>query len=107
MHPQPSAIRFCRSPNGLPYLALWNDVKVYKTATAGEPRKDLHPDNIAITLTFPRTERFRVYAPNDVSGVNPTTAYTNATTSNSIQVNLLPQVLLPEIQPDLGDSNAE
>ncbi len=105
----PATMRYTvlQKSNGVYYLALWNDVKVYKIATAGEPGKDLHPDNIAITMTFPRTERFAVYAPNDVSGVNPTTAYTNATTSNSIQVNLPPQVLLLEIQPGLGDPNAE
>jgi hypothetical protein len=105
----PATMRYTllQKSNGVYYLVLWNDVKVYKIATAGEPGRDLHPDNIPITLRFPRAERFTVYAPNDASGVNPTTAYTNAMTSNSIQLNLPAQVLLLEIQPDLADSNAE
>jgi hypothetical protein len=93
--------------NGDYYLALWNNVSVYKIAacTAGQPQtctnilpgKDLYPRNEAVTVTFSTPQTFTVYAPNDPSGVNPTGAYTVSTTSDSIQLELPPEVLLIKI----------
>jgi hypothetical protein len=84
--------------NGAYYLAIWNDVSVYRVATQQHPGKDLYPGEIPITLTFRHPENFTVFAPNDPTGVNPTSAYTFAITSKSIELDLPPEVLLVEIQ---------
>jgi len=85
---------------GVYYLALWNDVSVYTLATSHPPKHgtDVFPSNVPVTLTFSAAHTFTVYAPNDATGVNPTTAYTLSTGSNSIQLNLPPEVLLLKIQ---------
>ena len=80
-------------------LALWNDVRVYQIATDRKPGKDLYPRLIPITIAFPQAQDVIVYAPNDPTGVNPTKAYTIATTSRSITLNLPPKVLLLKIHP--------
>jgi hypothetical protein len=80
------------------YLALWNDIKVYRTATsASDPGKDLYPPSVAVTLRFSAPQTFVVYAPNDPSGVNPTNAYTISVTTHSIQLELPAKVLLIKI----------
>jgi hypothetical protein len=80
------------------YLALWNDIKVYRVATsATEPGKDLYPQNVPVTLRFSAPQSFVVYAPNDASGVNPTNAYTISVTTRSIQIELPAKVLLIKI----------
>ena len=81
------------------YLALWNDVSVYQIATDRKPGKDLYPSLVPVTIAFPQAQDVTVYAPNDPTGVNPTQAYTIATTSRSITLNLPPEVLLLEIHP--------
>jgi hypothetical protein len=90
------------------YLAIWNDIQVFKLATCKklnekkhciEPvaGKDIPTENIPVTITFSVAESFTVYAPNDPSGTNPTGAYTLSTTSNSIEVDLPPEVLIIKI----------
>lgn len=79
------------------YLALWNDVPVYQIATATTPGIDIYPARVLVTLTLTMPEVFTVYAPNDSTGVKPTSAYTASTTARSITLELPPQVLLVKI----------
>lgn len=83
--------------NGDYYLALWNDLEVYQPATSGAAGHDVDRQPVPMTITFANQYEFTVYAPNDPSGVNPTDAYTIATTPNSIQLNLPAKVLLLKI----------
>lgn len=82
---------------GIYCLALWNDVSVYQIATNNVPGNDLYPSNVPVTLTFSTPHAFSVYAPNDSTGVNPTSTYTLSTASNSISLNLPAEVLLLQI----------
>lgn len=86
--------------NGDYYLALWNDVKVYKLATRKAPGKDVYPASVPMAVTFSGSKALTIYAPNDASGVNPTGAYTLAQTSRSITFELPAQVLLIKIADD-------
>jgi len=98
---EPSTMRYTllQKSTGTYYLALWNDISVYEIATQKTACKDLYPSNSPITLTFLTENTFTVYAPNDSTGVNPTTKYTISASPNSIMLNLPPHVLLLEIQP--------
>lgn len=82
---------------GIYYLVLWNDVSVYQIATSSVAGQDLYPSNVPVTLTFSTRHAFTVYAPNDSTGVNPTSTYTLSTASNSIILNLPAEVLLLQI----------
>lgn len=102
----PSTMRYTllQKSTGVFYLALWNDISVYQVATLEPdgkvaPGKNLHPSNALVTLTFSTRQAFTVYAPNDSTGVNPTSAYTVSTTPESITLDLPPKVLLLEICP--------
>jgi hypothetical protein len=90
--------------NGDYYLALWNDVRVYKIAyqdgTKTVPGRDVYPPNVPVTLTFSSPYAFRIYAPADSSGINPTDRYTISTTAYSIKLDLPPEVLLVKIAGD-------
>lgn len=79
------------------YLALWNNVSVYQTATAQTAGEDLYPAGVAVTIRFSTPQDFAVYAPNDDSGMNPTETYTLSMTPTSITINLSPEVLLIRI----------
>jgi hypothetical protein len=79
------------------YLAIWNDVLVYRLATSTEPGADVDPPAVPVTLTFSQPYDFTVYAPNDATGAEPTCAYTLSSTANSIELNLPAQVLLIKI----------
>ena len=83
--------------NGDYYLALWNDLQLYELATATSPGYDLDRQPVPVTITFLDPYKLTVYAPNDPSGVNPTSAYTISTTPNSIQLNLPAKALLLKI----------
>jgi len=84
--------------NGMHYLLLWNDVSVYQPSTDSSAGKDLYPSKVPVTLNFANNHTFTVYAPNDSSGVNLTTAYTLSTKSNSIKINLPAQLLILKIR---------
>jgi len=79
------------------YLAIWNNVSVYQTATAQTAGEDLNPPSVPVTLSYFAPGNVTVYAPNDPSGTSPTDAYTISTTSNSLTIELPPQVLLIRI----------
>jgi hypothetical protein len=93
--------------NGDYYLPIWNDVSVFDIATCGEwknnvctapvPGKDIPTENVPVTINFSGPQSFTVYAPNDATGVNPTSAYTVSTTSSSIEISLRPEVLIIKI----------
>ena len=84
--------------SGTYYLALWNDISVYRVATQGAAGRDIYPGTTPVALTFSAQNTFTVYAPNDSTGVKPTTKYTISTTPASIVLNLPPHVLLLEIE---------
>lgn len=98
----PSTMRYTllQKSNGDYYLALWNDIAIYRLATASEPGKDLYPANVPITVQFSEARPVAVYAPNDATRVNPTDRYTISTTSSSITLNLPPKVVLIRIVRD-------
>lgn len=80
------------------YLAIWNDLQIFQLAAAtGSKGYDIYRPNVPVTLIFSEPYKFTVYAPNDASGVNPTSAYTLSTTANSIELNLPAKVLLVKI----------
>lgn len=79
------------------YLAIWNDVSVYQIANANQPGKDVYPQSLPITLMFSSGKPVAVYAPNDESGADQSDAYTISSDSQSITLNLPPQVLLIKI----------
>jgi hypothetical protein len=91
------------------YLAVWNDISVYKIAECTEwnqqtqvcmksqPGQDLYPPDARLTITLTIGKSFTVYAPNDSTGVKPTAAYTVRTDPDSITLKLPPQVLLVKI----------
>ena len=83
--------------NGDYYLALWNDVNVYRLASSGQPGADVYPQNVTMTVTFAGAPPMAVFAPNDATGTLPTSAYTVSTESNSITLDLPPQLLLIRI----------
>jgi hypothetical protein len=93
--------------NGDYYLALWNDVSVYRIAeciasknnvcTEVRSGKDVYPENVPITVTLHDPRSFTVYAPNDNSGVNPTRAYTIESSDRTIKLEVPPEVLLVKI----------
>jgi hypothetical protein len=95
----PSTMRYTllEKSNGDFYLAIWNDVPVYKPATATTAGRDVYPENVPVTLSFAAPYDFTVYAPNEPSGTNPTDAYTLSTTPTSIQINLPADLLLIRI----------
>jgi hypothetical protein len=79
------------------YLAIWNDELVYSTAASGQPGYDIYQKNVPVTIQFCMPRTFTVYAPNDETGTNPTDAYTLATGSDSIQIDLPAKVLLIKV----------
>jgi hypothetical protein len=79
------------------YLAIWNDELVYSTAASGQPGYDIYQKNVPVTIEFCMPRTFTVYAPNDETGTNPTDAYTLATGSDSIQIDLPAKVLLIKV----------
>lgn len=80
------------------YLAIWNDEQIYAPATsATNPGHDIGWKNVPVTIRFCMPRSFTVYAPNDDSGANPTSTYTLATTSDSIQIDLPAKVLVIKI----------
>ncbi|HVI09356.1 MAG TPA: hypothetical protein VND65_13795 [Candidatus Binatia bacterium] len=83
--------------DGAYYLALWNDVPVYRPATTQARGEDLYPPNVPVKITVSETRQFTVYAPNDRSGANPTGQYTIATKFDSIELALPAEVLLVRI----------
>ena len=102
----PTAMHYTllQKSTGAFYLAIWNDVSVYRiayqTAQGRQiPGKDLYPQKVPVTVTFSEPHAFTVYAPNDASGVEPTDAYTTATTPRSLTLNLPAKVLLVKIVP--------
>jgi hypothetical protein len=82
------------------YLALWNDVSVYELASPGQDGEDLYPRPVPITMTFDEPKTITIYAPNDASGIHPTSAYTISESARSIQLELPAQVLLLKIVND-------
>lgn len=98
--------------NGDYYLALWNDVSVYRIAeciasknnacTDVRQGKDVYPENVPITVTLREARSFTVYAPNDDSGVSPTRAYTIESSDRAIKLELAPKVLLVKIANGRG-----
>lgn len=92
--------------NGAYYLALWNNLRVYELAKQTKSGvlsgKDLYPPTVLVTLTFSSQKDLTVYAPNDVSGVNPTDRYTVSKTLSSISLDLPPKVLLIKIVDATG-----
>lgn len=101
----PSTMRYTllQKSSGAYYLALWNDLSVYKLAAKTKsgailPGRDLYPQSVPVTVTFSEPRTLTIYAPNDASGVNPTDAYTIATSPQSIDLRLPPEVLLLEIR---------
>jgi hypothetical protein len=84
--------------NGDYYLAIWNDVSVFQPASApGSVGMDIYPPNVPVTITTSEPYAFTVYAPNDSTGVRCTDRYTISTSSNSIKIDLPPEVLLIKI----------
>jgi hypothetical protein len=90
------------------FLAIWNDISVFDIATCAawnmnnvctDPvsGKDIPTNNVPVTIRFSGPQSFTVYAPNDASATNPTSAYTLSTTSTSIEINLPPEVLIIKI----------
>lgn len=86
------------------YLEIWNDISVFDPATCNSSPctnpvrgKDKATENVPVIISFSGPQSFTVYAPNDASGVKPTGAYTRSTTSNSIEINLPPEVLIIKI----------
>jgi hypothetical protein len=102
----PSTMRYTllQKSTGDFYLAIWNEVSVYRIAyqtASGQkmPGKDLYPQEVPVTVRFFEAHASTVYAPNDATGVEPTDAYTIAITPRSIMVNLPAKVLLVRIAP--------
>jgi hypothetical protein len=96
----PSTMRFTllQKSNSDYYLALWNDVEVYRLATPDEHGFDLYPEGVPISVTFSEPKAVTVYAPNDAeTGPSPTVAYTFVQSSRSITLRLPPHVLLLRI----------
>jgi len=94
--------------NGDYYLAIWNDISVYEIATCKAwnqknlctrpvPGRDIPAEKVEVTISFSLPESFTVYAPNDASGANPTSAYTLSATTDSITIDLPPEVLIIRI----------
>lgn len=96
----PATLRYTllQKSTGTFYLALWNDVSVYQTATSQAAGKDLHPPEVPVRLTFATPRAFTVYAPNDLSGTNPAVGYTVSTTARSIELKVPAEVLLVRIE---------
>jgi hypothetical protein len=86
--------------NGDYYLLLWNDVSVYKSATAAAPGEDVHPSTVPVTLTFARNCRVVTYSPSDPTGASPTTAYSVRTTARSISLQVPAELLVVKISND-------
>jgi len=86
--------------SGTYYLAVWNDISVYRIATQSTSGADLYPQNVPITVTFSEARPLAVYAPNDATGTQPTRTYTISTAEHSITINLPPQVLLIKVRSD-------
>lgn len=84
--------------NGAYYLILWNDVSVFDVATKSSPGEDINPQPVPVTVTFGSRHKFTVYAPNDASGVRPTSAYTLQRTPSAIKLNVPGQMVILEIQ---------
>ncbi len=100
--PQTLRYTLLQKSSGAYYLALWNDVRVYRTARLNNdgtvlPGKDLYPPNVPITVTFSTAKNFTIYSPNDATGSLPTDAYTLSKTPRSIDVALSPHLLLIRI----------
>lgn len=95
----PTTMRYTllEKSNGTYYLAIWNDISVYRIATQSAAGTDLYPQNVPIALTFSEATPLAVYAPNDASGVQPTRAYTISTTEHSLALDLPPWVLIIKI----------
>jgi hypothetical protein len=98
----PATMRYTllQKSTGAYYLAIWNDVKVYKVATKKKPGKDIYPKHVPISVTFSAPKTLTVYAPNDATGIHPTNAYTLSKTPRSIDLDLPPKVLLIKIVDD-------
>jgi hypothetical protein len=96
----PDTMRYTllQKSSGDDYLAVWNDVGVYQTATAGQLGKDVYPEGVPIGVTFSDATPTAVYAPNDESGIGETEAYTISSDSRSVTLKLPPQVLLIKIE---------
>jgi hypothetical protein len=106
--PAPLEMEFTGAPNSMRYallqksnddfyLALWNNVSVYQTATAQSAGEDLYPPDVPITIAFSTPHNLVVYAPNDSTGTNPTASYTVSATTTSLAIDLPPQLLLIRI----------
>jgi hypothetical protein len=98
---EPGTLRYTllQKPTGIYYLALWNDIPVYRVATPQSSGRDLYPADMPVKLTFQSVFNVTVYAPNDPTGADPTTAFTVSTAPLSITLRLPPQVLILEIRP--------
>jgi hypothetical protein len=84
--------------NGDYYLAIWNDEQVYAPATSAKnPGHDIDRKSVPVTIRLCMVRSFTVYAPNDDSGANPTSAYTLATAPDSIEIDLPAKVLVIKI----------
>ena len=95
----PSTMRYTllEKSNGDFYLALWNDVSVYRVATENTPGRDLYPPSVPVRLEFLDPKRFTVFAPNDASGAGATDAHTIAAAACSLTINLQARVLVIRI----------
>ena len=83
---------------GVFYLAIWNDVSVYRVASLQKTEgADLFPSKVPVTLDFCSPSTVTVYAPGTSSGVEATRNYTLATSATSIRLALPPEVLLLRI----------
>ena len=98
----PRSLRFTllQTSEGSYYLALWNDVSVYELATPSQDGADIYPQPIPITVNFEEPKTITIYAPNDATGMHPTSAYTISEGARSIQFELPAQVLLLKIVDD-------
>jgi hypothetical protein len=95
--PKTMGYMLLQKSDGEYYLAIWNDELVYSTAASGQPGYDIYQKNVPVTIQFCMPRTFTVYAPNDETGTNPTDAYTLATGSDSIQIDLPAKVLLIKV----------
>jgi len=98
----PRSLRFTllQTSEGSYYLALWNDVSVYELAKPSQDGADIYPQPIPITVNFEEPKTITIYAPNDTTGIHPTSAYTISESARSIQLELPAQVLLLKIVDD-------